>query len=328
MFTAYAGYATRLIVDIAAIFLLAYVLYFRRHRRADLLLAYVALNIGIFVAISLLASVRVDIALGFGLFAILSIIRLRSSTVTQQEVAYYFVALVMGLVNGMDIADRRLVVLINAVLLVAMAVVDSKPLRERSRRTDVHLDVVHSDDASLVADLERRLGGTVLHHEVNDVDYVPQDDAGRRALPRRDAPRAERLRTSGSWTSRWTSSTPTTPRWSPTSSAGSAGRCCCHRVKDIDYVRDTMEVEVRYRVWTPVAPQLNGATSTAHQRPRRHRQRLRRAEQRRCGREHAHPRPARRAHPAVAQAPAHGEPRRAGRGRPPPRSSNRSASTS
>ena len=56
---------------------------------------------------------RVDIALGFGLFAILSIIRLRSTSVTQQEVAYYFVALVMGLVNGMDIPDRRLVVMIN-----------------------------------------------------------------------------------------------------------------------------------------------------------------------------------------------------------------------
>ena len=83
-------------VDVAAIFLLAYALYFRRHRRADLLLAYVALNIGIFVAMSLLSTARVDIALGFGLFAILSIIRLRSSAVTQQEVAYYFVALVHG----------------------------------------------------------------------------------------------------------------------------------------------------------------------------------------------------------------------------------------
>ena len=201
-------------------------LYFRRHRRADLLLAYVALNIGIFVAISLLAAVRVDIALGFGLFAILSIIRLRSSTVTQQGVAYYFVALVMGLVNGMDIPDRRLVVLINAVLLTAMAIVDSKPLRERSRRTDVHLDVVHSDDASLVADLERRLGGTVLHHEVNDVDYVRKtmlvDVRYRVGRPPRRCPR-----TSGSSTSRWTWSTPTTPRWSPTSSAGSAGRCWC-----------------------------------------------------------------------------------------------------
>ena len=228
MFTAYAAFALDLIVNLAAIFLLAYVLYFRRHRRADLLLGYVALNIGIFVAISLLSTVRVDIALGFGLFAILSIIRLRSSTVTQQEVAYYFVALVMGLVNGMDIPDRRLVVLINALLLGTMAIVDSKPLRERTRRMDVHLDVVHADDASLVADLERRLGGTVMHHEVNDVDYVRQTmlvDVRYRAGTRPAGP----AWTSGSWTSPWTWSTPTTPRWSPTSNAGWAGRCCATR---------------------------------------------------------------------------------------------------
>ena len=115
---------------------------------------------------------RVDIALGFGLFAILSIIRLRSSTVTQQEVAYYFVALVLGLVNGMNLADRVLVVLVNVLLLVTMLVVDSRALRERARRLDITLDVVHADDAALVADLERRLGGRVMHHQVNDIDYV------------------------------------------------------------------------------------------------------------------------------------------------------------
>jgi hypothetical protein len=54
------------------------------------------LNVGIFMTMSLLTTVRLDIAVGFGLFAILSIIRLRSSAVTQQEVGYYFVALVMG----------------------------------------------------------------------------------------------------------------------------------------------------------------------------------------------------------------------------------------
>ena len=252
MFTAYAEFAIDLVVNIAAIFLLAYVLYFRRHRRADLLLGYVALNIGIFVAISLLTTVRVDIALGFGLFAILSIIRLRSSTVTQQEVAYYFVALVMGLVNGMDIPDRRLVVLINVLLLSVMAIVDSKPLRERSRRTDVHLDVVHSDDASLVADLERRLGGTVLHHEVNDVDYVRKtmlvDVRYRVGAAPAPVPADER-------------ELDVTLDVVHTDDAALiadlerrlGGQVLAHRVKDIDYVRDTMEVEVTYRVWTPVA---------------------------------------------------------------------------
>jgi hypothetical protein len=172
MFTVYADNAIDLGVDLLAIFLLAFVLYFRRHRRADLLLAYVALNIGIFAAMSLLSRVQVDIALGFGLFAILSIIRLRSSAVTQQEVAYYFVALILGLVNGLDLNDRWILVLTNIVLLAAMLVVDSRPLRDRARRVDVTLDVVHADDAALVADLERRLGGRVMHHVVNEVDYV------------------------------------------------------------------------------------------------------------------------------------------------------------
>jgi Domain of unknown function (DUF4956) len=170
--TNYADYAIDLAVDLAAIFFMAYVLYFRRHRRADLLLAYVTLNIGIFVAMSLLNLVRVDIALGFGLFAILSIIRLRSSTVTQQEVAYYFVALVMGLVNGMNLADRWLVAGVNVLLLLTMLIVDSRPLRDRARRMEITLDTVHADDAALVADLERRLGGRVIHHVVNEVDYV------------------------------------------------------------------------------------------------------------------------------------------------------------
>ena len=159
-------------VDLAAIFLLSYVLYFRRHRRADLLLGYVALNVGLFVAMSLLSTVPLDVSLGFGLFAILSIIRLRSTSVTQQEVAYYFVALVMGLVNGLGLEDRRLAVAINVVLLLTMLVVDGRPLRERVRRLDVTLDVIHADDAALVADLERRLGGEVMHHQVNEVDYV------------------------------------------------------------------------------------------------------------------------------------------------------------
>jgi hypothetical protein len=170
--TVYADYGIDLGIDLVAIVLMAYVLYFRRHRRADLLLAYVTLNIGIFVAMSLLTTVRVDIALGFGLFAILSIIRLRSSAVTQQEVAYYFIALVLGLVNGLGLDDRWLVGAMNVLLLGVMFIVDSKPLRERARRLDVTLDVVHPDDAALVADLERRLGGRVMHHEVNEVDYV------------------------------------------------------------------------------------------------------------------------------------------------------------
>jgi hypothetical protein len=250
MFATYTDHAIGFGVDLTAVFLLAYVLYFRRHRRADLLLAYAALNIGIFVAVSLLSTTQVDIALGFGLFAILSIIRLRSSAVTQQEVAYYFVALVMGLVNGLGLDDHRSVVSINALLLVTMLVVDSRPLRERARHLEVTLDTVHVDDAALVLDLERRLGGLVLRHEVTDIDYV------------RDTMVVDVRYRAGSFT---TARLFDERRLEVTLDVVHAddaalvadlerrlgGLVLRHEVTDIDYVRDTMMIDVRYRVGSP-----------------------------------------------------------------------------
>ncbi len=168
----YGDILTNLGIDLVAIFVMTYVLYFRRHWRADLLLSYVALNVGIFVTMSLLTKVRVDIAVGFGLFAILSIIRLRSSAVTQQEVAYYFLALVLGLVNGMGVPDLGLVVGMNLVLLLTMLAVDSRLLRDRSRRMDVRLDGVFTNEAALVAELERKLGGHVVYQEITEIDTI------------------------------------------------------------------------------------------------------------------------------------------------------------
>jgi hypothetical protein len=170
--TRYADFAANLGIDLAAILLMTYVLYFRRHWRSDLLLSYVALNMGIFVTMSVLGSVRVDLAVGFGLFAILSIIRLRSSAVTQQEVAYYFISLVLGLINGINLSDRGLLLVMNAALLLTMFAFDSKPLRERSRRLEVNLKHVYTGEAALTAELERRLGGHVVYQEIEAIDLV------------------------------------------------------------------------------------------------------------------------------------------------------------
>jgi hypothetical protein len=251
MFTmnpAYIDFAVDIAVNTTAIFLLAYALYFRRHRRADLLLGYVALNMGIFVAMSLLTTVRLDIALGFGLFAILSIIRLRSSAVTQQEVAYYFVALVMGLVNGLAISDRWLVIGINVLLLVTMFAVDSSRLRERARRLDITLDKVHGDDAALVADLESRLGGKVMYHQVNDIDYVRETmvvDVRYRAGTHPAELRLDERRMEVTLDVVHTDDAALIADLE----RRLGGQVLHHQVQDIDYVRDIMVVDVRFRPW-------------------------------------------------------------------------------
>lgn len=158
--------------DLIAITLLAYGLYFRRHRRRDLLLAYTALNIGVLAVTISLASVQVGIGLGIGLFGILSIIRLRSDQITQQEIAYYFVSLALGLLAGLNPQPVWIVPLLSALMLSVMAVVDSPHVVARSRRVMLTLDRAYLDEQELRVALEQKLIAKVTRCETLEVDTV------------------------------------------------------------------------------------------------------------------------------------------------------------
>jgi hypothetical protein len=162
-----------LVIDLVAIAIVAYGVFYRRYRRSDLLLAYVAVNIGLFVTgVLIVQQMHIGVAFGFGLFAVLSIIRLRSDPISPEEGAYYFIALVLGLLNGMQFRDRPLILTLNVAVVTVMVVLDNRWVMPRAQRQMVTLDVVHPDQVALRADLERRLGGKVGRMIVRQVDYV------------------------------------------------------------------------------------------------------------------------------------------------------------
>jgi hypothetical protein len=164
--------AIAVVVDVSAICILAYAVYFRRHHRRDLLLAYIALNVGVLAVVGMLASATVGAGLGLGLFGILSIIRLRSDSITQEEVAYYFISLTMGLVAGLHPGPTWVAPALTALLVVVMYVADHPRLLARSRRQTITLDAAYTDERQLRRALEKLLQARVRHLVVERVDLV------------------------------------------------------------------------------------------------------------------------------------------------------------
>ncbi len=163
-----------LALNMVAITLLAYGLYFRRHRRRDLLLNYVALNVSLFSVAAALASAPLSIGVGFGLFAVLSIVRLRSDETTQAEIGYTMTALVIGLLSGLPGLQFEMKAVLILVILLAIYVVDHPALfpLERHQRFRVELDEVVVDPTKLVAAIQARFPGEVKHLIVQEVDFV------------------------------------------------------------------------------------------------------------------------------------------------------------
>ena len=158
--------------DLAAIVVLTYAIYFRRHRRRDMLLAYIALNVGVMAVAIAFSSAAVGAGLGLGLFGVLSIIRLRSSEITQEEVAYYFVSLAMGLLAGINLDPAWLSPALIAGMVAVMYVADHPRLLSQYRQQIVTLDAAYTNEAELIRRLERLLCADVRHVVVTRLDLV------------------------------------------------------------------------------------------------------------------------------------------------------------
>jgi uncharacterized protein DUF4956 len=164
--------ALRLGIDLAATAALVYGLFHPRHRRMDLVVVYALFNVGVFLALSVIAAGEVSMGVGFGLFAVLSIVRLRSEPFSNRELAYFFVALVIALVCAIDIGNPLYAAVLAGVALAAAWAIDHPRVSRPTRRLEVTLELVFSDVEALRRHLEERLNARVTGVSVLELDYV------------------------------------------------------------------------------------------------------------------------------------------------------------
>lgn len=156
-------------IDIVAIAVLVYGIYYPRYRRGDLIVAFLGVNVDVLGVATVLAATDVGAGVGMGLFGVLSIIRLRSTEISQREVAYFFAALALGLVCG--VAPTPALAGCVAILIVAtLAIADGAVKTSDSQQ--VVVDRAIADIGELTERVEALTGGAVANLEVLRLDTV------------------------------------------------------------------------------------------------------------------------------------------------------------
>ncbi len=159
-------------IDVAAIAILVLAVYYPRHRRRDMVIAYIGLNIGVLAVASVLVGVSVGVGVGLGLFGVLSIVRLRSAEISQEEVAYYFASLAIGLICGLHPSPSWMAAALSGLIVVAFLIVGMRPFHADYRQQIITVDQACFDEAVLAARLEQMLGATVGRIVIQETDLV------------------------------------------------------------------------------------------------------------------------------------------------------------
>jgi hypothetical protein len=156
----------------AGILVLTFGVYFLRHRRRDMVVAYLGINTGVLAISSVLTSVDASVGLGVGLFGVLSVIRLRSDELDQREVAYYFAALSLGLLGGTKVTDSNVSLALMAAVLVVMWLSDHPRLLGRYQVRNLTLDRAFVDERQLASYLGTLLEADIRGVSVKRIDLV------------------------------------------------------------------------------------------------------------------------------------------------------------
>ena len=162
-------------LDLASVVVLSYGLYYRRHRNRDMAVAISSINITLFALTGALSAVTLPLGVGFALFAVISVIRLRSDEAGWIEMAYLLAGLGIGLIIGLLGVELWMKFAYTAFLISMIAVIDNGKFLTRSltRTIQVTLEGTNIADDSVKPRVEALLGREVDAVVVRNITAVP-----------------------------------------------------------------------------------------------------------------------------------------------------------
>lgn len=166
----------RFALDVVAVMLMVFGMYYRRHHDKELVTTAAMFNFAVFSVLIILSSVEFGVAVGFGLFAILALFRLRSEQFDKIEISYFFGTVAIAVICSIQGTTLPLVFAAVVFLLVGAYVLDHPRVLQSVDGLKITLDKIDahalSDVDAMRADLANRLGVEVVYYRIISFDYV------------------------------------------------------------------------------------------------------------------------------------------------------------
>jgi hypothetical protein len=171
-----AGVIERFALNVLAMTLLVFGLYYTRYRDKELVTAASLFNIFAFGVLTILGSVEFSLAAGFGLFAILALFTLRSEQITKIEITYFFGAVAIAVICSIQGTTLSFVAIVVSLVLLGAYVFDHPRLLKSVDGIKITLDKIEHDALSnptkMRADLSARLGVEVMSYQITALNYI------------------------------------------------------------------------------------------------------------------------------------------------------------
>lgn len=159
-------------------FIIVRFIYYPQQRDKEYVFTFVTFNSVIFLVMGLLSNTDLSVGVGFGLFAIFSILRYRTDTIKIREMTYLFVLIALAVVNALLIQSAAYVefLMVNVAVVVILYILEKGwgfAYDVRKTITYDRIDLIRLERWSeMMADLEERTGLPIKHVEIGSLNFL------------------------------------------------------------------------------------------------------------------------------------------------------------
>jgi len=164
-----------MLINLVAVILLIMLVYYPGNRKPDQIFTFIIFNIIIFVITYVLNQVKFSMGAAFGLFAVFTMLRYRTRTITMKDMTYLFIFIALGLINAVQLRYDVMLV-INAFVILITWVMDSNLIFKQESSKSIQYDQIdlirpeHHD--ALIRDLRERTGLHITRFEIRRVNFL------------------------------------------------------------------------------------------------------------------------------------------------------------
>lgn len=166
----------RLFIDLASVFVLIRLIFYKNYKKADQYLTFFAFNLVIFLITYLLNKVEMSMGAAFGLFAVFSMLRYRTESISTKDMTYLFLVIAIGLLSAISKGGWDELALLNGIILTATFLLESNWLIKKEFTKNIIYDNINlitpEKRTELLADLKKRTGFNIHRVEVQEIDFL------------------------------------------------------------------------------------------------------------------------------------------------------------
>jgi len=174
---AFLGIMMQFVVNVVFLFILIRLVYFRYSKKEKYVFSFFLMGIMIFFIGSMLKAVYIEMSMAFGLFALFTILRLRTKSFSIKDMAYMFTTIGVSLINSFKLVGFPWlgIFIFNAIIIISAIILEEFIAKNRSDTHSIvynNLDLLKPDkNQRLIKDISARTGKEILRVKIRRIDY-------------------------------------------------------------------------------------------------------------------------------------------------------------